>query len=572
MKIKQIFLVCCIFLQSCQAAIFWHSIEVLQETEEMCGYMAMVNAACFIGTHGQVLSAAKPVSEKLGEFAVVVAPANATNLRLSIAAWQPAVARLRTTGKYGWVTRDEVNGYIISLIPKFFAWRDIGQLMALENVAHLAEHVHKVKSLLDKGLRASIILNIGSDIEKQRLVTLGLFQQEKDLHISTMDSASVSLGNPFANKSSGLQSDLVVEIEKFFTSTYSGIPSTSVPGNESAIHLGLPLLGGPALVGAAALVGLNNQGATCYQNAVVQALHKSSSFCAKLKERFDAQVALGGVISPLITRFFEVLRSLDGNGGAHNPRAFCVSLNANRPDFTLYSQQDASEFLTVLWARLQAAAVVPPDVQKNMAQQPIVHPACDGFHGIAQQDRLVCTRCNSVRIAPPIPNYTYMLALAIPLGLGSFSLNELIAHHIALEAMNGGNAVECPTCGSLENHTKEVRFSIFPDQKFIVLQVKRFEFGGLAAKRSNPIILPENGLVTINDSFGVAHNFKVSAVVVHAGGVGGGHYWTVTPSGVYNDSVVSVGGDDMKTVLSSGLHDQPGYVGGTGYLYFLERV
>ena len=105
-----------------------------------------------------------------------------------------------------------------------------------------------------------------------------------------------------------------------------------------------------------------------------------------------------------------------------------------------------------------------------------------------------------------------------------------------------------------------------------MIQVKRFKLDlltGMRTKRSNAITMPADGIVVINDSAGVVHRFRVASVVVHSGCSGGGHYWTVTPHGVYDDaSARADGGAAMTELLATGLHGEYG----TGYLYFFERV
>ena len=57
--------------------------------------------------------------------------------------------------------------------------------------------------------------------------------------------------------------------------------------------------------------------------------------------------------------------------------------------------------------------------------------------------------------------------------------------------------------------------------------------------------------------------------MIHSGGtIAGGHYYTITPHGVYNDTSANLdGGAAIQTLLTTGVHGS-----GQGYLYFLRRV
>lgn len=120
-------------------------------------------------------------------------------------------------------------------------------------------------------------------------------------------------------------------------------------------------------------------------------------------------------------------------------------------------------------------------------------------------------------------------------------------------------------------HTKANRFIISPTHAFLILQIKRFFYvkeTGERGKFATPIIFPADGVITIEDSGGAVHHFRVVSAVVHWGTLGGGHYWCVAADGIYNDTAVTLdGGVALRELLTTGQHE-----GATGYLYILERV
>lgn len=318
------------------------------------------------------------------------------------------------------------------------------------------------------------------------------------------------------------------------------------------------------VAGAPLSIGLENNGNMCYQNAVMQAVHKCVPLRDALRNGFDvkkASLAVGMQMPDYVEHFFATQAGLSGAVTPYNPVEFCTALQAVAPYFKVGVQRDSSEILQILWDRLQAAGVIP-----------IARGNADGFHGIAQQDQLVCADCGLSRRSPMRPDCTFALSLAIPAGVAAHSVAELLAHYSAEEVMTGDEAVACDTCQRNTTQRKTGYFAIHPAQQFMMIQVKRFAYvpaTGSRTKRSNPVIFPEDGIILIPDSAGVAHRFRVASVVIHSGTANGGHYWTVTPHGIYNDSIVTPdGGAAMRELLTTGVQR----TFGTGYLYFLERV
>lgn len=586
----------CSFAGACHAIVKIYNIDVLLRAPELSGYYSLFTALYYVGNPGPKF-ATMAVDAAVDEFKKHFEPAQNAKLDEVLGklfpAWQGAINSVRTTGLNLWVTGVELEYSIIIPTARYRGFRDAGQLVVFDSLSKFvaSRALSTMQPTLDKGERVGILINIGSDPTQQQWVAIGVYQKDGDTHVCTMDS----IGDVFADKAVGIKSDLVLAIEKVF----SPLVVSGTVGGSSASATGATVVGGAEAVG---VVGLSNNGNMCFQSSLMQALHKCVPLRNLLRAGFEARRATGIALPASITEFFATQDALSGAAGAHNPRAFCDAIAdsivarepvyvpgvlasgkmgqvatgtyRDRVVFPIGRQQDASEFLQTFWENLQQAGVVPLAVRKDGEGALLAYGGDDGFHGIAQQDRLVCDApdCRLDRRSPTVPDYTFALALAIPPGDAAFTLNDLLAHHVAQETMAGENMVECPECEERTVHKKTIFFTINPAQRFMMLQIKRFEFGDLSTKRSNGIILPEDGVVTINDSAGVAHRFKVTAVVVHCGGADGGHYWTVASGGVYNDSTVTLGGDDMRTVLTTGLHDQPGYVDGTGYLYFLERV
>jgi hypothetical protein len=107
--------------------------------------------------------------------------------------------------------------------------------------------------------------------------------------------------------------------------------------------------------------------------------------------------------------------------------------------------------------------------------------------------------------------------------------------------------------------------------------LKRFEHNqscGSFEKNYTPITFSQNHLsnmLNIKDSGGTTHLFKVTAVVAHTGTLNAGHYITVTPLGILDDTIITQDTSALNSLLKNGfiyLND----IKFDSYLYFLERA
>ncbi len=118
-------------------------------------------------------------------------------------------------------------------------------------------------------------------------------------------------------------------------------------------------------------------------------------------------------------------------------------------------------------------------------------------------------------------------------------------------------------------------FIISQEIKFFMIQIARFMAGqpkklhcitfGTQAELTN-----SDNTITLEDSTGHFHFFKVTSVLVHQGRrIDGGHCIAVTKTGFISDRTVTPNTTALTTLLSTGT------LGGkynTGYIYFLQRI
>lgn len=322
--------------------------------------------------------------------------------------------------------------------------------------------------------------------------------------------------------------------------------------------------------------GLVNQGATCYQNSLQQAINKNPPLKALLQAGYERQRALLAEqpASSYIRKFFEIQELLDvREPGIIDPKPFCLGVRNTWGEYRFTAQQDAVEFLQRLVAGFQAQGIVPGAGSQERFD--------DGFHGVAEQDRMMCVLCAAIdapaRFSPEQPDHTFLFSLALPPAGGDVvPVDELFRHYSRRELLENDERVDCPTCGNRTDHSKQKFFRIHPEQQFLVLQINRFRFHPVTMtpiKLVPGVTFPPGGEFIIKDSTEVEHRFRVTSVVVQSGSLSSGHYWAVTREGVFNDRSVTLdGGAGMEALLATGLHEVGGWHNGTGYLYFLERV
>jgi ubiquitin C-terminal hydrolase len=331
--------------------------------------------------------------------------------------------------------------------------------------------------------------------------------------------------------------------------------------------------------------GLVNQGSSCYQNSVLQAIHKSEILRAQLTTQLSIRPVdpyLDLPIRQMVVGFAHVFTQLSWcDRTYYDPVVF-----AHRVFRHIFQgsqgQQDAQEFLSGMWLFLQQAGFLPDSTPAHDAVIAAAEQAeLNRWYGVHVGRNLRCTVCGTARNMVGLER-SYTLALEIP-DAGPVMFNQLLTNFTTpgIVPADSPDAIRCENCAvgvdgqALKTaHIAQHAFNIKPEMQYVVVQLKRFRYVAGGQKCLTPVTFPDPNeagdvIVTINDSQGTPHQFRVASVVVHRGGFGGGHYWAVGPDGKYNDSNVTLdGGEAMRELLATGLDDGDG----TPYLYFLERV
>lgn len=309
-------------------------------------------------------------------------------------------------------------------------------------------------------------------------------------------------------------------------------------------------------------IGLTNQGATCYQNALLQAIHKCSPLRTALLEQIEETDTKR---DPIINPFKTIMTNLSKDSRTYNPKIFArnacnVFFEGNK------GQQDSQELLSGLWNYFQEKKLLPNSTPKP---EEGIDPLLCQWAGVEVAKKVQCNNCCNIR-SGAIEN-SFMLSLPMPVSRKHFSIDAILNEFTRWGHMNELDRkydAVCESCKTMFPHNEKVDLSIDNTMSYLVLHLKRFAtdmYGRVSSKIHTPVKFDPSGIIRIYDKKNKkAHRFAVTSVVVHFGGSAGGHYICVTREGVYNDDDVTPDGGAALQKLLAG--------SGDGYLYFLERV
>jgi hypothetical protein len=254
------------------------------------------------------------------------------------------------------------------------------------------------------------------------------------------------------------------------------------------------------------MVGLVNQGATCYLNALLKVLYNIGSFrSAIFQHQSESQIMtalqkLFGLLS-LSSRYAvgtTELTSAFGWSGAE-----------------VFDQHDALELFSVLLESVEkesGGAGAGGDVFSKL------------FRG-ALTDSIKCPSCQFV-------SDTEAAYLDIPLHLpeggasGRHELFDLIKAYSADECLSADNAVECSKCKERVQATKSVSIKTIP--QVLIFNLKRIGFDAATSRRKKltaPVLFPQSLQASeLASADGADSKYTLTSVILHNGSATGGHY------------------------------------------------
>lgn len=248
------------------------------------------------------------------------------------------------------------------------------------------------------------------------------------------------------------------------------------------------------------LVGLSNQGNTCYMNSALQCLRFTlplSSFL--IQNDIDTD-------NNLLKSYINIVRKTwEHKTGSLTPKVFKKHLGNSNRMFSGYRQHDSQEFIIHLLDVIHEA--LKNKGKRNKDKRSIIS---DLFNG-KFRSTVTCLECNYQSTT-----YEPFTFLSIPLlkSNKSIDLIECFEGFSSEEILDDKNQWTCEKCKKKVQIKKQMDIDIFPN--IMAVSLKRFNHR--RGKIGTMVNFPMKNLKVGNATY------DLYGTVDHYGGMGGGHY------------------------------------------------
>ncbi|XP_071158638.1 ubiquitin carboxyl-terminal hydrolase 40-like [Mytilus edulis] len=264
------------------------------------------------------------------------------------------------------------------------------------------------------------------------------------------------------------------------------------------------------------LVGISNQGATCYLNSLLQTLLYTPEFRESLFDltedelgSFDSKDIAGKkvrVIPLQLQKLFSRLLLSDQQSISTTELTDSFGWN-NREEL---QQHDVQELNRILFSAVEASLV-------GTSGKDLINRL---YHGTLV-NQIICSVCG--KVSEREEDY---LDLTLTVA-GNNSLEEaLYGSFVDMESMDGKNQYKCESCNKLVNAKKGAKLRSLPE--ILSISFLRFSFDYQKMERykeAGRLVFPHTiDMAPYCEKAELSSEYELFSVVIHKGGAYGGHY------------------------------------------------
>ncbi|KAK8159223.1 hypothetical protein IWX90DRAFT_389801, partial [Phyllosticta citrichinensis] len=262
-------------------------------------------------------------------------------------------------------------------------------------------------------------------------------------------------------------------------------------------------------------VGLDNPQALCYMNSLMTQLFMDLEF---RKFIFEAEGSGEDGLLKSMKELFAKMQSSYGRSVDIRSFALCVRGTDKKP-INVTIQMDTEEFFRLLMDQLESQLATAEDKQR-----------LKNFYGGRSVNQIKSRDCQHV-------SQTTETLFNLPLEVkGKETLEDSLRAYVEGESLDGENKYKCEPCGGrLVNAVKRTCLQSVPDN--LIVHLKRFDFDPFTLSRSKindyfhfppRINMSPYKVEYLSDPESPIEDdwFELVGILVHAGGVEQGHYWS----------------------------------------------